>query len=297
MRRLTLALAPLLLAANVSLCAQQQVVPLWPHPPATSHSPEKDLGPDPKGAYPVAIRLTDVANPTLTLFPPSGSRNLHAAVAIFPGGGYRILAWDLEGLNGCRWLNSIGFTCALVKYRVPQATRYPQSYESLEDGQQAVRLLRKHASEWGFNPNKIGIIGFSAGGHLAATLLAHWDGDHALSTPAAADVDATITARPDFAILGYPAYCESSANPALIDPALTPRPGAPPVFIVAAEDDHHYINSALACYRGFKDANVPAELHLFPTGEHGFGFDPPHAAEAHWTALAEDWLRRSGFLP
>jgi acetyl esterase/lipase len=216
---------------------------------------------------------------------------------VFPGGGYLRLAWDKEGLDVCRWLNSIDMACLLVKYRVPETGHYPDNPADLQDAQQAMRVARAHAEEWHINRARIGVIGFSAGGHLAVTLSNHFDDTSVESTPAAADVDTKINARPEFAILGYPAYLSSGPDGRELDRSLMPNSRTPPTFMIQAENDLKYIDSSLDYFRALKDAGVPAELHLYATGGHGFGMRPVGFPEEHWEHTATDWLRRIGMLP
>jgi acetyl esterase/lipase len=151
--------------------------------------------------------------------------------------------------------------------------------------------------EWHINPARIGVVGFSAGGHLAVTLSNHFDDTSVESTPAAADVDTKINARPEFAILGYPAYLPTGPDKRDLDPSLMPNPRTPPTFIIQAENDKTYIDSALVYFRALKDAGVPAELHLYASGGHGFGMRPVGMPEEHWGDTATEWLRRIGMLP
>ena len=172
-RGLALALS-LLPVSCISARAQQTVLPLWPsalpQPPQTTE-PEKDISKptDNISGHHTAL-LTNITHPTLTVYAPPASRNTHAAALVFPGGGYYLLAWDGEGLDTCKWLNRIGMTCILVKYRVPEKGHFPTNPADLEDAQQAMRITRAHAAEWHLDPNRIGVIGFSAGGNLAALL-------------------------------------------------------------------------------------------------------------------------------
>ena len=266
MRTPASALALVLTLGPISLAAQQTTLPLWPHAapePAQTTDPEKDVTTPDMALISGhrSARLTNVTHPTLAVYPPHQNPT-GAAALVFPGGGYVRLAWDGEGLDTCHWLNSIGVTCLLVKYRVPEP-HYPESFADLEDAQQAMRLARSHAKEWHLDPNRIGVVGFSAGGHLAVLLGTHPDDNHVLSTPAAPDVDAAIDARPNFAILGYPAYLALAPDHDRLDPILTPNSFTPPTFIVQAENDHAYIDGTLFYYRALKDAHVHAELHLF----------------------------------
>jgi acetyl esterase/lipase len=277
----------------------QQTLPLWPHgtpePPQTAE-PETDSG-KPVSSFPaghVATSLANVTVPTLTVYPPHHDNNGAAAI-VFPGGGYTHLAWTKEGTATCDWLNALGMTCLLVKYRVPEP-HYPQSYADLEDAQQAIRLARAHAADWHLDPTRIGVVGFSAGGNLAALLATHPDDAHIASTPAAPDAPLKLSARPDFAVLVYPAYLALDPAQTDLDPAFTPTTGLPPIFLTAAEDDKNYGRNALVYYRALLDAHAPAELHFYPYGGHGFGVTPK-GAPAHWTERAATWLRLIGTIP
>lgn len=233
----------------------------------------------------------------MTVFLPPHSTGVTAAAVVFPGGAYQRLSWDGEGLDVCKWLNSINMACLLVKYRVPETGHYPENLADLHDAQQAMRLARAHATEWNINPVRIGVVGFSAGGHLAVTLSNHFDDKSVESTPAAVDVNATISARPQFAILGYPAYLSTGPDKKDLDLNLTPNSRTPPTFMIQAENDKSYIDSSLVYFRALKDAGVPAELHLYATGGHGFGMHPAGMPEEHWPDTAAEWLRSIGMLP
>jgi acetyl esterase/lipase len=300
-RRVALLLAFLAVAVPVAVHAQQTVLPLWPHTlpqPAQTTAAETDLTTPNDGQISGhrTARLTNVTHPTLSVYAPAAGKNTHAAALVFPGGGYQILAWDGEGLDTCKWLNSLGMTCLLVKYRVPEQPHFPANPADLEDAQQAMRMARAHAGEWHLDPNRIGVVGFSAGGNLAA-LLSLYPGDQSVKkTPAAADVDTTIDARPNFAILVYPAYLAIDPEQTALDPVYTPNASTPKTFLVAAENDTSYGRNALVYYRALMDAKRPAELHMFPNGGHGFGMFPTGAA-AHWTELAAEWLHTIHVLP
>jgi acetyl esterase/lipase len=294
----------LALLAPLAATAQQTSLPLWPHQPPeppTTTAPERDVTtPDmPLISGHRSARLTPITQPMLYVYPPLHVRANGAAVVVFPGGGYARLAWDGEGLDSCRWLNSLGITCLLVKYRVPQP-HYPAGFADLEDAQQAMRLARAHAIEWRLNPNRIGVMGFSAGAHLVVALSQHADDNHVLSTPAAPDVNSTIDAKPDFALVIYPGYLaqDSPAGPrTVLDPTLAPTASTPPTFLLQAENDPVHVENTLVYYRALLDVHVPAELHVYATGGHGFGLHPVNSQESNWTALAATWLRTIGVLP
>jgi acetyl esterase/lipase len=285
--------------------AQQVTLPLWPHgtpeSPQTT-SPETDTTKPTDGFISGhrVVRLTNVTVPTLTVYPPHG-QNTGAAVLVFPGGGYRILVTDGEGTDACHWLNSIGVTCILVKYRVPQplgdAGHYPADPSDLEDAQQAMRLTRAHAADWHIDPAHIGVMGFSAGANLAVLLSTHPNDEHVESTPAAPDVDAHISARADFAIIVYPAYLVLPPDNTDLNPVYTPDEFTPSTFLIQAENDRSYDKNALIYYEALMDAHIPAELHYYATGGHGFGMHPPNAPEENWPKLATAWLRSINILP
>jgi len=292
-------LRPLVLALALTAAAPaQQTLPLWPHgtpePPQTS-APETDNN----AAHPHDIHYTNVTVPTLTVYRPARGAN-GAAALVFPGGSYQVLAWNKEGTDTCAWLNSLGVTCILVKYRVPQpkgdAGHFPADPDDLEDAQQAMRLARAHAAEWHIDPARTGVVGFSAGGNLAALLSTHPADTHIASTPAAPDTDPRIDATPSFTILIYPAYLTLDPGLTQLDPVYKPSPTQPPTFLAAAENDKYFSKTPLTYYAALLDANVPAELHLFPTGGHGFGVYPRGDA-GQWPMLAANWLRSLGMIP
>ena len=172
-------------------------------------------------------RIGFVSKPTLAFYPAPSGKNTGATIVVFPGGAYQILAYDLEGTEVCDWLNGIGVNCALVKYRVPNAGPFPKYTQDLADAQRAVRVVRQHASEWQLDPNRVGVLGFSAGGHLVAVL-----GAHAADPiyPAIDDAD-KLSARPDFTLLIYPGYLQSDDDPLTVRPEVKPIALTPPSFL------------------------------------------------------------------
>ena len=218
---------------------------------------------------------------SIAVFPAPEGDSPAPAVLVCPGGGYGILAYDLEGTEIAQWLNSIGFTAVVLKYRVPD-----NRAGALEDAQRSLSLMRHHAGAWNIDPDHIGILGFSAGGHLAARTSA---GTGGRAYTAVDDADQQ-RCTPDFTVLVYPAYLsdEHVALPAEI--AVSKE--TPPAFIVQTQDDKHYIDSSLAYYTALKSVDVPAELHLFPEGGHGNGLRPSKHAVSGWPALCGAWLAR-----
>ncbi len=243
------------------------VVNLWPNGspgPKSSDQPEVDTSKPNEHlvAQRSVIRLGPVTEPTLSLYPAPGNASQSPAVLVFPGGGYRILAYDLEGTEICSWLNSIGMTAVLVKYRVGDPGGPKQYEQPLQDAQQAMSIVRQHAAEWKIDSGKIGTLGFSAGGHLSAMLN-------------------TTESRAGYTVLVYPAYLNDVPTPE----------HTPPTFVVQAEDDRSFIDGTLAYYKALKGAGISAEMHLFSRGGHGYGLRKTGDPVAVWPQLAETWLQ------
>jgi acetyl esterase/lipase len=282
--------------------AQQVTLPLWQHGapgPANASGPERDttLATDALIAGRKIIKLTDVGDPTLAVYKADDSPTPRPAVLVFPGGGYKILAYDLEGTEVCAWLKTIHITCVLVKYRVPYSGHFPDQTADLEDAQQALRLTRTHAAEWGVDPARIGVLGFSAGAHLAAMLSIHSDFQpQGNTTKEHGGLGSGISARPDFALILYPGYLVSWPDPKDVTPEARPTSTTPPTFLVQAEDDGVHEENALFYFQALKRANVPAEIHLFAQGGHGYGLRPTDKPVTHWPSLAETWLHTQHVL-
>lgn len=238
------------------------------------------------------VRLGNVSNPTLTLYRPKG-KNSGAAAVVFPGGGYKILAIDLEGTEVCAWLNSIHVTCILVKYRVPDSGPYPKSAAALQDAQRAVGMVRVHAKEWGIDPHRVGVLGFSAGGHLSAAISTHFD--KRLYDPVdAADQE---SCRPDFAVVIYPGYLALSEQNFAPNPEIPVTSQTPPTFLLQAEDDPVHVENSLVYFQALKAANVPAEMHIYAQGGHGYGLRRTELPITAWPHLVETWLHTVKILP
>lgn len=239
------------------------------------------------------IRVSDVVSPTITRYPPK-SKNTAVAALVFPGGGYRHLSIDLEGSEICDWLTGAGVTCVLLKYRVPDSGPYPKSPAALEDAQRALGLVRSHAAEWHIDPEKIGVIGFSAGAHLAAALSTHFDQRLYQSQDA---VD-QVSCRPNFAMVIYPGYLAGSPQSLSPNPDLKVTKETPPTFLLQTEDDNTaHVESSLAYYAALKSVGAPVEMHLFTEGGHGYGLRKTGLPVADWPSLAEIWLRTIKMLP
>jgi acetyl esterase/lipase len=238
------------------------------------------------------IRLGNVSTPTITLFKPTG-KNTGAAVVVFPGGGYQILAMDLEGTEVCDWLNSIGVTCVLLKYRVPDSGPYPKSAAALQDAQRTMGLVRQHAAEWGIDPHRIGVLGFSAGAHLSAAISNIYE---KRVYDAIDDAD-QLSCKPDFSVVIYPGYLALAEQNFAANPAIEPTAETPPSFILQAEDDPVHVENSLVYFLALKNAKVPAELHLYAQGGHGYGLRPRDLPIMGWPKLVETWLHTIKVLP
>ncbi|MGD0481127.1 MAG: alpha/beta hydrolase [Terracidiphilus sp.] len=277
-------------------------VPIWPGTPPDSRpvtKPEtlttdaKELVAGKPWTY-----INNVSQPTMTVYSPTG-KNTGAAVIVFPGGGYEILVIDLEGTEACDWLVSRGITCVLLKYRVPAPRSapyfgaYPQSPMALEDAQRTIGLVRFHAAEWHIDPHKIGVLGFSAGGHLVAATSVHFD-QRLYSEVDAADQQ---SCRPDFAIAIYPGHLSMSAGSLELNPDIAAHITAqtPPTFLLQNEDDHvDSIWDSLTYYAALKQAEVPTEFHSYAEGGHAFGLRRTKYPVTAWTQLVEVWLKTIG---
>ena len=238
------------------------------------------------------IRIGNVADPTITVYKPNADKDTGAAVVVCPGGGYYILAWDLEGTEVCQWLNSIGVTGILLKYRVPHREGQPAYAAPLQDAQRAVGIVRAHAKAWSIDPSRIGVLGFSAGGNLCATLSAN---SGARAYPRVDDSD-DAGCRPDFQVLVYPGGILAKGAGLTLVPHAAVTAATPPTFLVMAQDDPVNADNVLAYAIALKAAKVPFELHVYPTGGHGYGLRPTRDFVTTWPERALDWMRGRGLL-
>src|ERR1022692_1170569 len=289
-------------------------IPIWP---GAAPDPQPVAGPEA-----VASPDKDVSNvtrPTMTVYSPKG-KNTGAAVVVFPGGGYQILAIDLEGTEVCDWLTPQGITCVLLKYRVtnvgpyPKSGPYPESPMSLEDAQRTMGLVRLHAAEWHIDPHKVGVLGFSAGGHLSAAISTHFE-KRLYPAVDAADKE---SCRPDFAVAIYPGHLSIAAaewdarqgrkkfvvpHQPNADKNLALNPEVPvsshtsPTFLLQAEDDRvDTVYDSLAYYIALKKAGVPVEMHLYAHGGHAFGLRRTKFPITGWPQLVDTWLGTIGMI-
>ena len=236
----------------------------------------------------------------MTIYAAQG-RNTGVAVVVFPGGGYQFLAMDLEGTEICDWLTSRGVTCVLLKYRVPDSgptmkngqNYYPKVQTALQDAQRTLGLVRQHAAEWHVDPHKVGVIGFSAGGYLAAAVSTHF----AQRTYPPVDAADDLSCRPDFAILLYPGHLWTPGTNLSLRPEIRVSAETPPSFLVHAEDDDvDDVRHSLTYYVALKKAGVPTEMHLYAQGGHAFGLRTSKLPIAQWPRLVEIWLGTIGMI-
>ncbi|HLH54039.1 MAG TPA: alpha/beta hydrolase [Verrucomicrobiae bacterium] len=238
------------------------------------------------------IRLGNVSKPSIAVYQPAPEKRTGTAVIVCPGGGYQILAMDLEGTEVCEWLNSIGVTGVLLKYRVPKRTGLEKHTAALQDAQRAIGLVRLHAADWGIHTNKIGILGFSAGGHLAALASNQYE---SRTYPSVDEAD-TLSCRPDFTLLIYPAYLTVKEQNDRIAAEFNLTSNTPPTFMAMAEDDPIRVETVLFYAAGLEKAKVPLELHVYPTGGHGYGLRPAKDLVTTWPQRAADWMRSRGLI-
>jgi acetyl esterase/lipase len=325
-------------------------IPIWPGPapdPQPVRGPERTTtDPADRIAGKTVTAIRNVTVPTMTVYAPIGAGtgadtgvaaadtrsavkngpavDTGTAIVVFPGGGFQILAIDLEGTEVCDWLATRGITCILLKYRVtdvgpyPKSGPYPESPMALEDAQRTLGLVRFHAAEWHIDPHRIGVLGFSAGGGLVAAA----SNEYAHRIYAPIDAADRLSCRPDFAVAVYPGHLSlgaaqydaslgrkkfplPAAGPqAVADPDVAFNPllhltaQTPPTFLLQAEDDH--VDSpydSLAYFLALKQAGVPTELHIYAHGNHAFGLRPNGLPITGWPALVETWLRTIGMIP
>jgi acetyl esterase/lipase len=310
--RLSLACALALLGSGVSArpaavwqpSAGHVQVPIWPGTP-----PDPVANPAPEAVAPDWPKVTNVSIPTMTVYRPT-TTNSGAAIIVFPGGGYQMLAMDLEGTEICDWLTSRGITCVLLKYRVPNSgptwvdnhRLYPKVETALQDAQRTIGLVRRDAARYHVDPHRIGVIGFSAGGHLVAAVSTHFD----RRTYPRIDSADDVSSRPDFAIALYPGHlwahededrATRKAEDLTVRPDINVSRETPPTFLLQAEDDEvDGVEQSIAYYVALQKFGVPAELHLYAQGGHAFGIRPSKHPISRWPALAETWLHTIGVL-
>ncbi len=270
--------------------AEPLTLDVWPGPVPGEKGDigEEQLQP-PRNEPKQVKRVMNVTKPTITVYRPEKSIDTGAAVLICPGGGYSILAWDLEGTEVAEWLNSIGVTGIVLKYRVPRRADREKHDGPLQDAQRAMSLVRKHADEWNLDADRIGILGFSAGGHLSATTATNFEQRH---YEAIDEID-QVSSRPDFVVLIYPAYLTAENG---LAPEIRVTSNTPQMFFAHASDDGISSENSIALYLALKKAKIPSELHIYASGGHGFGLRPSDHPASTWPARCEQWLRSRNLL-
>lgn len=286
-------LLPLLLFAMLPLpAAEPLTLKIWPGavPGESSFDASKVTPPAPRNDGIERIAL--VTEPTLTYYPAPAHLNTGTAVLIFPGGGYNILAWTHEGEEMAAWFNRLGVNAALLKYRVPRRDPDTPHEQPLKDAQRGLALLRANAAAWGFAPDRVGLMGFSAGGHLAVmTAVSGAERTY----PRQDDTDDLVRA-PDFLMPIYPAYLGDERTAGELYPNVKVTPAFPPTFVAVTHDDVLRGLNAAKLYIALRTANVPAELHIYTRGGHGYGIRPSANPVSTWHHRLEDWLRAEGWL-
>jgi acetyl esterase/lipase len=294
--RLAILFAALILSTiSIAFSAENPPqIPIWPNGlPAGAKPVDAKLAKE-LTAKQTVDRIYYVASPSITVYQAPTAKANGCAVVICPGGGYNVLAWPKEGLEVAEWFNSIGVTAVVLKYRVPRRDPNHRHLEPLQDGQRALRLLRHHAKAWNIDPTRVGILGFSAGGHLTAMTGMHWD------KPAYKRIDEVddLSCRPDFMCPIYAAYLGPNYldNVAELGALVKVNSKTPPTFMAVTADDTHRGSQAALLFVELKKAKVPAELHIYAKGGHGYGLRPSDNPVSTWPSRLHDWLKSQGLL-
>ena len=270
-------------------------IKLWPA--IAPGEVEGAIGPEefrqPKPDSKDVLRIANVSTPMLTLYRADPAKSSGSAVVVCPGGGYNILAYEHEGTQVCEWLNELGISAVLLKYRVPRRkSRLP--YEApLQDIQRTFGLVRQNANQWNIDPAKVGVLGFSAGGNLALMSLTSFK-KRGYSPIDAAD---KLSCRPDFGILIYPAYLVDRKKRDTLSPEIQITSETPPCFFVHTGDDHVPAEGSVLAYLALEKAGVEGnELHVYPFGGHGYGMRQLGTPVSQWPTRAASWMKSMGWL-
>ena len=283
----------LIIVASVSRAAERSaVINVWP---GKAPGETKEVGPEvtqpaKPEEKPPTTRITNISQPTLHLFLPPQEKRNGTSVVICPGGGFRILAWDKEGTEVAEWFNSLGVSAFVLKYRTPTGDRPPPWLAPAQDAQRAISVVRSRAGEWGLATDRVGLLGFSAGGSAAANAGLK---SNARLYEATDETDKT-SCRPDFMALVYPAYLIDDKGQ--LKPDLTVTKETPPMFLAHAFNDGVSCENSVQLFLALKKAGVPADLHIYSSGGHGFGLRPSDQPVSTWPQRCEDWLRLRGLL-
>jgi acetyl esterase/lipase len=272
--------------------AQEKIIKLFPEGVPGEMTPMNETVNENgnKVAGEKVLRITNVSEPTITIYEASEETASGSVMIVCPGGGYNILAYDLEGDEVCLWLNELGITAVLLKYRVPRREGKEKYEAPLQDLQRAISYIRAKAKHLNIDPNRIGVMGFSAGAHLAVMASNLFK---KRTYPAVKEIDHT-SCRPNFCLLIYPAYLEGEHFQ--LAPEIQVSSNTPPTMIIQTGDDQAYINSSLLYYYALKEAGVPVWMHLYNKGGHGYGLRDTGTAVNSWPDRAEDWFREIGMI-
>lgn len=281
----------------ISKAIEPEIINLWPNdgPGEKIKLPDEANVTKPADrtvANKPVIRIGNVSKPTLTFYRPAAQKDIGTTILVFPGGAYNILATDIEGTEICEWLNSLGVTAVLLKYRVPRREGLEKHSAPLQDAQRAMSLVRHRAAGPRLDPKRIGVIGFSAGGHLAAAL------SSSATKRTYDEVDAADkeNCRPDFALLIYPAYLTLTNNLTQLSPEVEVTTNHPSTFLAMTQDDPLHVENVLVYSLALKQAKIPFELQVYPSGGHGYGLRRTETISATWPDRATEWLRGQGLL-
>ncbi|MHC4597085.1 MAG: alpha/beta hydrolase [Planctomycetota bacterium] len=281
----------LLVAASSIAAEERPVIRLWP-----DGLPEGSRPLDPKRveslkAKQTSERITYVEQPSLTLYRAPAEQANGCAVVICPGGGYNILAWEKEGTEIAEWFNSLGVTAVVLKYRVPRRDPSEPHREPLQDAQRAIRLVRKHAADWGVDMRRVGILGFSAGGHLTVMAGTYWN----KRTYEIVDDADDLSCRPDFMCPIYAAYLGEGCkdNVAELGALVYVTANTPQTFLAVTQDDKMRGAQSALLFVELKKAGVPAEIHVYTKGGHGYGIRPSENPASTWHHRLAEWMRAS----
>jgi len=281
------------LQLSSAFCAEPQLsLDVWPGKvPGETGQFTEEKWTIPKPGEKTPLSVTNVFKPTIAWYPASKEKDTGTAVIVCPGGGYKVLMMDYEGADVAGWLNPLGVHVFVLKYRVPQREGLTRFGPALQDAQRALSLVRSKAAEWKINPARIGIMGFSAGGHLSAASSTNFD-KRSYET-----IDETdkISCRPDFAILVYPGGMLEKDKPELT-PEIRVSEQTPPAFLVMSHDDRVNSENCIYYYLALKKAKVPAEMHIYMTGGHGYGMRAGDKPFNKWIDRCADWMNVQGLL-
>ena len=282
---------------NMSAAEPSRVIEIWPNAaPGENGNIGEEKDTTKPGDQLIAgkrvIRLGHVSKPAISFYRAPADKDTGTTVLVCPGGGYHILAMDLEGTEVCEWLNSLGVNAALLKYRVPKREGLERHAAPLQDAQRALGLVRSRAKEFKIDPQRIGALGFSAGGHLIAALAS----SAAQRTYPSMDDADSASCRPDFNLIIYPGYLVLKEEGDKINPSVQVTTNHPPTFLAMTQDDPVRVENAVLYYLALKQAGVPSELHVYPKGGHGYGLRRSEHAVTTWPDRAADWMRSRGWL-